>query len=92
LIQSQQPGRSSQLLDDRFGFSSSSGSKTNQASGGTGLGVAAGKPKVDDSTGPKTMALSQELIQEIFEEFPIVQKIYVENVGGENGVSIRDTL
>jgi hypothetical protein len=88
LIQSQIPGRSSQLLDDRFGFSSSSKATTG---GGTGLGVAAaGKPKLD-AEGPKTMALSQELIMEIFEEFPIVQRIYVDNVGGENGVSFALT-
>ncbi len=90
LLQSQQPGRSSQLLDDRFGFSTAAPAAAS-AAGGTGLGVGAGagqtqgKPRVDEG-GVKTMALSQELIKEIFEEFPIVQRIYAENVGGSKGV------
>lgn len=94
LLQSQQPGRSSQLLDDRFGFSTTAPAPAS-AAGGTGLGVSGGatqgKPRIDEGTTVQTMALTQELIKEIFEEFPIVQRIYAENVGGTKGVS-RDSL
>lgn len=93
LLVTQQPGRSSQLLDDRFGFTQVAKARAERERKekivGTGFGIA----KQGSSSGARQgdgddlkIQVTKELQREIFEEFPITQKIYAENVGGEDGV------
>lgn len=89
LLRTQQPGRSSQLLDDRFGLKQASMKGATNVGVGTGFGIAQSKKGVQStSAGELKISVTRELQREIFEEFPIVQKIYAENVGvGEESMS-----
>lgn len=90
LLRSQQPGRSSQLLDDRFGLKQTV-NKSKDVGVGTGYGIAQKKAAQDASVGELKISVTKELQREIFEEFPIVQRIYAENVGvGEESMSEAD--
>jgi transcription initiation factor TFIIH subunit 1 len=93
LLVTQQPGRSSQLLDDRFGFTQVAKARAERERKekivGTGFGIAkqgsGGGARQGDGDELK-IQVTKELQREIFEEFPITQRIYAENVGGEEGV------
>jgi transcription initiation factor TFIIH subunit 1 len=93
LLSTQQPGRSSQLLDDRFGFTQQAKARADRERKakivGTGFGIAQGSKKGGPGAGADEelkIQVTKELQREIFEEFPITQRIYAENVGGEEGV------
>lgn len=80
----QRPGRASRLLDDRFDLSGEK--KDDRIQGGTGVG----KKKVAD--GPVVVALTKDLVREIFEEFPVVQHAYAKYVPGVSlGIGLRLT-
>lgn len=95
LQSTQQPGRSSQLLDDRFGFTQQAKARADRERKakivGTGYGIAqasgAGKKGGEEEL---KIQVTKELQREIFEEFPITQRIYAENVGGEEGMTEAD--
>ncbi|KAJ9110233.1 hypothetical protein QFC19_001636 [Naganishia cerealis] len=91
LMSTQQPGRSSQLLDDRFGFTQQAKARAERERKdkivGTGFGIAqgGGQGKGREGEDELKIQVTKELQREIFEEFPITQRIYAENVGGEEG-------
>jgi transcription initiation factor TFIIH subunit 1 len=91
LQSTQQPGRSSQLLDDRFGFTQQAKARADRDRKakivGTGFGIAQGSGSKKGGEEELKIQVTKELQREIFEEFPITQRIYAENVGGEDGVS-----
>ncbi|KAJ9117584.1 hypothetical protein QFC22_004434 [Naganishia vaughanmartiniae] len=97
LLVTQQPGRSSQLLDDRFGFTQVAKARAERERKdkivGTGFGIAkqgsGGGARQGDGDELK-IQVTKELQREIFEEFPITQRIYAENVGGEEGMTEAD--
>ncbi|KAJ9098251.1 hypothetical protein QFC21_004580 [Naganishia friedmannii] len=96
LLVTQQPGRSSQLLDDRFGFTQVAKARAERERKakivGTGFGIAkqgSGGSRQGDGDELK-IQVTKELQREIFEEFPITQRIYAENVGGEEGMTEAD--
>ncbi|KAI5452983.1 RNA polymerase II transcription factor B subunit 1 [Naganishia albida] len=96
LLSTQQPGRSSQLLDDRFGFTQQAKARAERERKakivGTGFGIAQGSKKGAGAGVEEELKIqvTKELQREIFEEFPITQRIYAENVGGEDGMTEAD--
>lgn len=94
LQSTQMPGRSSQLLDDRFGFTQQAKARAERERKakivGTGYGIAQGSGSKKGGEEDVKIQVTKELQREIFEEFPITQRIYAENVGGEDGMTEAD--
>jgi hypothetical protein len=75
------------LLDDRFGFSAPKKNAQTLA-GGTGFGISQSSKKPDPrliQSEEVKINVTRELQEAVFRDFPVVQEIYVNHVGPNEG-------